>query len=142
MPDGTTIEVHNQAKVVSSISEFVQITSTERVNLDAKEQADVRFSITRKQHNLYKKMDLTSTDLDELVGFQTNLDTTERPFGKYDLHQIFMVVDPERDNSGRILPSLKAGSRYRNLFQWYAVLKVEDITTSNRWYRTYPTATW
>jgi hypothetical protein len=107
MPDGTTIEVHDQAKVVSSIAEFVEITSAERVNLDAKEQ-----------------------------------DTTERHFGKYDLHQIFMVVDPERDNSGQILPSLKAGSRYRNLFQWYAVLKVEDITTSNQWYRTFPTETW
>jgi hypothetical protein len=70
------------------------------------------------------------------------LETTERHFGKYDLLQVFKIVEPDRDIHGEILPTLKAGSKYRSLFQWYAVLKVEDITASNQWYRTYPTAPW
>jgi hypothetical protein len=53
-----------------------------------------------------------------------------------------MIVEPERDYDGSILPTLKPGSMYRNLFQWYAVLTVEDIKASNEWYRTYPTAQW
>jgi hypothetical protein len=142
MPDGSKIRVHNEAQDVSDVAEFVQITSPERVKLNSKEQADIRHAITRKQHSLYNKVDLASTNLDELMGLQTNLESTERHFGKYDLLQIFKIVDPARDSNGKILPTLKAGSTYRNLFRWYAVLKVEDITASNQCYCTYPEDSW
>jgi hypothetical protein len=41
-----------------------------------------------------------------------------------------------------IVPTLKAGSENRDLFQWYAMLRVEDVTTSNEWYRTFPVEEW
>jgi hypothetical protein len=99
LPDGSKIRVSNRAKAVNDVAEFVQITSAARVNLTPKEQADVRHAITRKQHSLYNKMDLVSTNLNELVGFQTNLESTERHFGKYDLHQIFMITSTSQEVS-------------------------------------------
>jgi hypothetical protein len=45
-------------------------------------------------------MDLTSTDLKQLVGFQFNLVHAERHFANYDLRQIFMIVDPDGDSNG------------------------------------------
>jgi hypothetical protein len=142
MPDGSKIQVHAQAQEVNDLAEFVQITSEERVKLDAKQQADLRFAITRKQHDLFQKMDLASTNIDELVGFQSGLDTAERHFQKFDLFQIFQIVDPEEDLDGKIKSSLKSGSDYQSLFQWYAILTVEEVMASNEWYRTFPTASW
>jgi hypothetical protein len=131
MPDETKIEVHDKAQAINDLAEFVQITSTERLKLDAKQQADLRCTIIRKQHDIFKKMDLASTNLDELVGFQVTLESAERHFEKFDLHQIFNIVEPDMDSRGNILPSLKPGSGYRNLFQWYAVLKVESPQATN-----------
>jgi hypothetical protein len=142
MPDGTKVEVFSKPKQVNAASEFVQILSEDRGNLTPKEQADIRMAIVRKQHDLYNQMDLTSTNIDELVGFQANLKTTERHFGRFDLLQVFQIVDPERDSNGSILPALKAGSQYRDLFKWYAMLKVEDVEASNEWYNLYTVKAW
>jgi hypothetical protein len=116
MPDGTEIEVHTQTKIVNNVAEFVQITSAERVKMDAKEQADVRYSTTRKQYNVYKKMDLSSTNLDELVGFQTNLETTEQHLDKFDLHQIFMIVDLEKDTQATSSRHSRLGASIETFF--------------------------
>jgi hypothetical protein len=64
---------------------------------------------SRNNISLYDHMDLTSTNIDELVGFQNNLSSTEKHFGRFDLLQIFQIVDPERDIDGSILPTIKAG---------------------------------
>jgi hypothetical protein len=82
-------------------------------------------------------MDLTSTNIDELVGFQTNLKNTEKHFGRFDLLQIFQFVDPERNSDGSVLPTIRAGSKLRNIFQWYAVLTIEEVVASNEWYNMY-----
>jgi hypothetical protein len=142
MPDGTKVEVFSKPKQVNESSEFVQIQSEDRRNLTPKEQADIRTAIVKKQHELYNRMDLASTNIDELVGFQANLKTTERHFGRFDLLQVFQIVDPERDSDGSTLPALKAGSQYRDLFKWYAMLKVEDIVASNEWYNLYTVKAW
>jgi hypothetical protein len=134
MPDGTEIEVHDKAQAVNDLAEFVQITSAERLKLVAKQQADLRYTNIRKKHDLFKKMDFASTNLDEQVGFHATLESAERQFGKFYLHLIFNIVEPDRDIRENILPSLKPGSGYRKLFQWYAVPKVVDITTSNQWH--------
>jgi hypothetical protein len=63
LPDGTKIRVSNRAKAVNDVAELVQITSAARVNLTPKEQVDVRHAITRKQHSLYNKMELASSNL-------------------------------------------------------------------------------
>jgi hypothetical protein len=86
MPDETKIEVHDKAQAVNDLAEFVQITSAERLKLDAKQQADLRYTIIRKQHDIFKKMDFASTTLDEQVGFQATLESAERHFEKFDLH--------------------------------------------------------
>jgi hypothetical protein len=86
-------------------------------------------------------MDLASTNIDELVGFQSSLDAAERHFQKFYLFQIFQILEPETDINGIILSTLKSGSVYRSLFQWYAILTVEEVMASNEWYRTFPTAT-
>jgi hypothetical protein len=142
MPDGSKVEVFFQPKQVNEVSEFVQILSKDQRNLPPKEQADIRASIVKKQHPLYDHMDLTSTNIDELVGFQNNLSSTEKNFGRFDLLQIFQIVDPERDIDGSILPTIKAGSKLRSLFQWYAVLTVEEVITSNEWYNLYTVKDW
>jgi hypothetical protein len=103
MPDGSKVEVFSQPQQVNEVSEFVQILSEDRRNLPPKEQADIRASIIKKQHLLYDHMDLTSTNIDELVGFQNNLSSTEKHFGRFDLLQIFQIVDPERGIDGSIL---------------------------------------
>jgi hypothetical protein len=139
---GLTVRVSTQANPDTAGTEFVQISSEDRVKLPSKEQNDIRHAIVRKQHSLYNRMDLASTDLNELVGFQTNLETTERHFSKFDLHQVFMIVEPDRDSNGNILSTLKAGSQPRNLFQWYAILKVEDVVASNQWWRKYLPDPW
>jgi hypothetical protein len=138
---GLKVKVSTQANADED-TEFVQITSDERVKLTAKEQNDIRHAIVRKQHPLYNKMDLASTNLNELVGFQTNLETTERHFAKFDLRQVFMIVEPERDANFEILSTLKPGTQPRNMFQWYAVLKVEDIVASSKWWRKYLPDPW
>jgi hypothetical protein len=142
MPDGTKIEVFDQPRQIDKVSEFIQIKSEDRRNLPPKEQADIRSTIIKKQHNLYDRMDLASTNIDELVGFQANLKSTERHFGRFDLLQVFQIVDPERDTDGRVLPVLKGGSQFRDLFKWYAMLKVEDIAASNEWYNLYTVQEW
>jgi hypothetical protein len=73
MPDGTKIEVRDKAQAINDLAEFVQITSAERLKLDAKQQADLRYTVIRKQHVVFKKMDLVSTNLDELLGFHATL---------------------------------------------------------------------
>jgi hypothetical protein len=83
-----------------------KITSAERVKLSQK----VRIAITKKEHSLFDKIYLTSTDLKQMVGFQTNFVAAERHLAKYDLRQIFMIVDADRDSDGNILPTLKAAS--------------------------------
>jgi hypothetical protein len=95
--NGCKVRVSAQPKVVNAVTEYIQINSADRANLTPKEQNDVRHAITKKQHSSFCKMDMASTDLDQLVGFQTNLVNTERHFAKYDLRQIFMIVDPNRD---------------------------------------------
>jgi hypothetical protein len=89
MPDGTKIEVYDQPRQIDKVSEFVQIKSEDSRNLSPKEQADIRATILKKQHSLYDRMDLASTNIDELVGFQANLKSTERHFGRFDLLQVF-----------------------------------------------------
>jgi hypothetical protein len=140
--DGYKVKVAAQPKVVNAVTEYIQISSADRAKLTPKEQNDVRHAITKKQHSSFSKMDLASTDLDQLVGFQTNLVNTERHFAKYDLRQIFMIVDPDRDNLGNVLSTLKAGSSQRNLFQWYAVIKVEEVVASSKWWSTYTEDPW
>jgi hypothetical protein len=108
--DGYKVKVAATPKTIDANTEYIQISSADRVLLTQKEQTDVRNAITKKQYSLFDKMDLTSTDLKQLVGFQTNLVAAERHFAKYDLRQIFMIVEPERDADGRILSTLKAGS--------------------------------
>lgn len=139
---GLTVRVSNTANAQVGGTEFVQITSEDRVQLSAKEQNDIRHTITRKQHSVYNKMDLASTDLNELVGLQTNLETTERHFAKFDIKQVFMIVDPQRGPDGEVLPSLKAGTQPRSLFQWYAVLRVEEIVASSQWWRKFLPDPW
>jgi hypothetical protein len=56
--------------------------------------------------------------------------------------QVFQIVTPDRNTNGKILPSLKAGSACRNLFQWYPVITLDDVLASNAWYKTFPTAPW
>jgi hypothetical protein len=114
MPGGTKVEVYSKPKQVNEALEFVQIQPKDRRNLTPKEQADIRTAIVKEQHELYDRMDLASTNIDELVGSQVNLLTT------------FQIVDPEWDSDGSTLPALKAGSQYRNLFKWYAMLTVEE----------------
>jgi hypothetical protein len=75
-------------------AEFVQLTSSERIKLSQKDQTEVIQNITRKQHPVFKKMNLGMTDLDELVSLQTGLETAERHFAKYDLLQVFEIVTP------------------------------------------------
>jgi type II secretory pathway component PulC len=117
-PDCYKVEVAATPKTIDANTEYIQISSADRVKLNQKEQTNIRHAITKKQHSLFDKMDLTSTDLKQLVGFQTNLVAGERHFAKYDLRQIFMVVEPDRDQDGNVLSTLKAGSTQRNLFQW------------------------
>jgi type II secretory pathway component PulC len=117
-PDCYKVEVAATPKTIDANTEYIQISSADRVKLNQKEQTNIRHAITKKQHSLFDKMDLTSTDLKQLVGFQTNLVAAERHFAKYDLRQIFMVVEPDRDQDGNVLSTLKAGSTQRNLFQW------------------------
>jgi hypothetical protein len=140
--DGYKVRVAAQPKSVNAVTEYVQISSADRSKLTPKEQNDVRHAITKKQHSLYDKMDLATTDLNQLVGFQSNLVNTERHFAKFDLRQIFMIVEPERDSDGNVLPTLKAGSTQRNLFQWYATLKIEEVVASNQWWSTHTEDPW
>jgi hypothetical protein len=42
MPDGTKIEIHDKAQAVNDLAEFVQITSAERLKLDAKHSEATR----------------------------------------------------------------------------------------------------
>jgi hypothetical protein len=87
-------------------------------------------------------MDLTSTDLKQLVSFQTNLVAAERHFAKYDLRQVFMVVESDHDQKGNVLSTLKAGSTQRNLFQWYAIIKQEEVLASNYWWNKHTEDDW
>jgi hypothetical protein len=112
------------------------------LNLIQKTKTDVRYTITRKQHFLYKKMDLASIDLNELVGFQTSLETIERHFAKYDLLPVFQILNPEKYSAGKILMNVKPSSKERNLFQWYTVLTIQDILASNQWCHSFPTEAW
>jgi hypothetical protein len=57
----------------------------------------------RKQHDLFKKMDFASTNLDEQVGFQATLESAERHFEKFHLHLIFNIVEHDRDIRENIL---------------------------------------
>lgn len=140
--DGYKVKVAATPKTIDANTEYIQISSEDRVKLPQKEQAEIRSSITKKQHALYEKMDLTSTDLKQLVGFQTNLVATERHCAKYDLRQIFMIVEPDRDQDGTILSTLKAGSTQRSLFQWYAVIRLEEVLASNYWWNKHTEDDW
>jgi hypothetical protein len=116
MADGTKVEIYNDPKHIAKASEFVQLLPEDRRNLTPKEQADIRTSIVKKQHELYEHMDLTATKIDELVGFQNNLKSIEKHFGRFDLLQIFQIVDPERKSDGSVLPNIKPGSKLRAYF--------------------------
>jgi hypothetical protein len=143
LPNGTKIMIDETAQQKSDEEvEFVQLTSSERIKLSQKDRTEVVQDITRKQHPLFKKMNLGMTDMDELVSLQTGLETAERHFAKYDLLQVFQIVTPDRNTNGKILPSLKAGSACRNLFQWYPVVTLDDVLASNAWYKTFPTDPW
>jgi hypothetical protein len=63
LTDGVKIKVSNKAKAVNDVAELVQINLAARINLDTKEQADIRHAITRKQYSQYSKMDLASNNL-------------------------------------------------------------------------------
>jgi hypothetical protein len=58
LKDGTKIKVLSRGKAKKDLAEFVQITSADRVKLDAKERAVIQTGIVKKQHEVYKKMDL------------------------------------------------------------------------------------
>ncbi|KAG7370315.1 hypothetical protein IV203_028061 [Nitzschia inconspicua] len=143
MPDGTTIEVHAEAKEVNYLTEFVQITSEERIQLDVIKQNNVCTEITKRQHRCYQLVDVIhSPDLDVSGSFHSNLESTERHFAKYDLLQVFMIVDPVRDAQGKITAVMKKGSDYKNLFQWYASITMDRVLASNMWYQSYPVKAW
>jgi hypothetical protein len=91
MPYGDEIEIDSAAGEEEDIAEFVQMTSADRLALDQREQSEVRYAITRKQHPLFKKMDLNSGNLDELVGFHSNLENVERHFAKFDFLRFIMA---------------------------------------------------
>jgi hypothetical protein len=140
--DGYKVKVAAAPKNIDANTEYVQISSEERVKLTQKEQAEIRNTITKKQHSLYEKMDLSSTDIKQLVGFQTNLVSTERHFAKFDLRQVFMIVEPDRDPDGNILSTLKNGSTQRSLFQCYAVVKLDEVIASNSWWNKHTEDDW
>jgi hypothetical protein len=66
----------------------------------------------------------------------------ERHFAKYDLRQVFMVVEPDHDQNGNVLSTLKAGSTQRNLFQWYEIIKQEEVLASNYWWNKHTEDDW
>jgi hypothetical protein len=142
LSDGRVLPVNTTTKVIDDVAEFVRMKSSDRMALPQKDQDEMRYTITRKQHPVFKKMDVGSPDLDELVGFQSCLDTTERHFRAYDLHDIFLIVFPEKDSSGNVLPTMVPGKSVQNLFKTYGVLSLEDVQASNEWYRRYPTDSW
>jgi hypothetical protein len=51
-------------------------------------------------------------------------------------------MDPERNSDGSVLPIIRAGSKLRNLFQWYAVLTKEEVIASNEWYNLSTVTEW
>jgi hypothetical protein len=53
-----------------------------------------------------------------------------------------MIVDPDRAPNGEVLSTLKAGTQPRSLFQWYAVLNIEDVVASSQWWRKYLPDPW
>jgi hypothetical protein len=63
-------------------------------------------------------------------------------FAKVDLRQVFMIVEPDRDPDGKILSILKTGSTQRNLFQWYAVINLEEVLASNYWWNKHTEDDW
>jgi hypothetical protein len=87
-------------------------------------------------------MNLGMTDLDVLVSLQTGLEMAKRDFAKYDLLQVFEIVTPDRDKDGKMIHLVKTRSTCRNLFQWYAVVTLDEVLASNKWYETFPMDPW
>jgi hypothetical protein len=58
---------------------------------------------------------------------------TKKHFGRFGMLQVFQIVDSERSSDGSVLPTLKAGSKLRNLIQWYRVRTREDVTARSEW---------
>jgi hypothetical protein len=56
--DGYRVKVSAIPKTIDANTEYMQISSGDRVKLNQKEQTDVRNAITKKQHSLFDKMDL------------------------------------------------------------------------------------
>jgi hypothetical protein len=132
LPNGTKIMINETAQQKSDEEvEFVKLSSSERIKLSQKDQADVKHIITQKQHPLFKNMNLALLDLDELVSLQTRLEEAERHFAKYDLLQVFKIVTPDRDKDGNMLHQIKNGSACQNLFQWRSLHWMKSSPASN-----------
>jgi hypothetical protein len=54
LPDGTRVKSYQNPKQFNKVSEFVQIKSKDRINLTLKEQANIRATIIKKQHDPYE----------------------------------------------------------------------------------------
>ncbi|KAG7361171.1 hypothetical protein IV203_036271 [Nitzschia inconspicua] len=142
MPDGSEVEIHTTPPTVTSVAGVAHLTSADRITQTPTEQYDTQLKITKFQHKMYKKMDLHSPDLDSLVSLHTNLEAAERHFSRYDLLQIFSIVQPKRGADGKLTGKLVDQKEPRLLFQWYGALSLDDVIASTEWYYTFPTPKW
>ncbi|KAG7341232.1 hypothetical protein IV203_023183 [Nitzschia inconspicua] len=136
MPDGTKVAVKAQKENKKDRITMAHLTSPNRVKLSEKDRMETEETIVSSHLTLkFKKMDLHSPDLDSLVSLNTNLETTERLFARYDLLQIFNIVKPIRDPStGQLTGLLHDEKSFRNLFQWYGALTLAEVMESTDWY--------
>jgi hypothetical protein len=106
-----------------------------RARLSEKECTDLFEKMTRIVHRKFDLLPLTLSDedkLDDTYNLGMLIQRTRQAHMWYDMQDVFNIVFPQSDG--------KTIDKYKDLYTDYATITIEQVTKSNRWYRTWPSA--